>query len=106
MAHSLAHLIITSSGADFRGRLEEIHARVQETLAEDIGEPAADGPVPATPADTTIVSVFQPAQLPGIVPGQVTEPEITEEYLQQLAINGDIPTLSTLLDNNGECSPA
>ncbi|NOJ60804.1 LCP family protein [Arthrobacter sp. 260] len=85
---------------------EEIHSRVQETLAEDVSASAADLPVPGTSDAPDVAAVFQSTQLPGTVPAQLTEPEITEEYLQQLAINGDIPTLSTLLDNNGECSPA
>ena len=85
---------------------EDIHQRVQQTLAESTGEdPAADAPAPAELEAATAVSVFQPAQ-PAAIPAQVTAPELTEEYLQQLATIGDSATLSTLLDNNGECSPA
>ncbi|WP_026551471.1 LCP family protein [Arthrobacter sp. H20] len=85
---------------------EEIHARVQETLAEAAGtEPAAGSPDTLGPGAPAMASVFQPVT-PARVPAQVTEPEITEEYLQQLATIGDDATLSTLLDNNGECSPA
>ncbi|MCW1250018.1 LCP family protein, partial [Acaricomes phytoseiuli] len=34
-----------------------------------------------------------------------TEPQITQEYLQRLAIAGDSATLTQLLSNNGNCSP-
>ncbi|MHA7277302.1 LCP family protein [Arthrobacter sp. Hz1] len=86
---------------------EEIHAKVRQTLAETTGpESAAAAPASAVLDEPAMVQVFQPTPLPGTVPGQVTEPEITEEYLQQLATIGDIATLSTVLDNNGECSPA
>jgi hypothetical protein len=41
-----------------------------------------------------------------VVPAQATDDGITKEYLDELAAIGDDATLSTLLADNGECSPA
>ncbi len=75
----------------------EIHSRVQEKLAasaEPQSLPAADEP-PALTRTAVVERVTFPA----------ADEDITEEYLRQLAINGDAATLETLLADNGECTP-
>lgn len=95
-----------------------IHQRVKELLnptpapapaskapAKDKTDGATDGgTVPQAPAPAPEA----PAAPTTEAPAEVTPssgPEITAEYLQQLAINGDDLALSGLLHNNGTCSP-
>ena len=76
---------------------DEIHSRVQQELAAASGTDAgAAGELPG----------LERAGLTTVLPAQTTDPGITQEYLDQLAAIGDDATLSTLLANNGECSPA
>lgn len=85
-----------------------IHQRVQQMLAAG---PAAAGRVGAGHAALAV----SPALLPQTLPAQpdvprLTVPEedesgITAEYLQYLAEIGDTATLTTLLANNGQCTP-
>ncbi|AIY03558.1 Transcriptional regulator, LytR family [Arthrobacter sp. PAMC 25486] len=83
---------------------EVIHQRVQELL-----NPAAPAPAPA-PESESVPGETQPdAPAPEVteapeVPA-APSPDLTAEYLQQLAINGDDATLGLLLANNGTCSP-
>ncbi|WP_312180112.1 LCP family protein [Arthrobacter sp.] len=91
-----------------------IHARVQEKLAPspaaaeapDAGAAdSGDGAAPAAPEEdsgSNEPAPEAPAADPTVPEGQTQE--ITEEYLQELATIGDAATLSTLLDNNGNCS--
>ncbi len=97
---------------------EVIHERVQALL-----NPAPAAPVvPATPAEPAAPVVpgtedtgvdadsGEAAQVP-VAPQEPAAPttpsntpEITAEYLQELAVMGDDATLLTLLNNNGTCS--
>ncbi|NKX50445.1 LCP family protein, partial [Arthrobacter deserti] len=73
-----------------------IHKRVQEmsTSAEETGAGSESGPARGEPSGTFTVRTAMVGQ----------EPEITEEYLQQLAEAGDVDTLGALLADNGKCS--
>lgn len=64
--------------------------------------PAPDAPAPDAPAEPAPEAPAVPEPAPA---APSTNPNITEEYLQQLAINGDDVALSGLLSNNGTCSP-
>jgi LCP family protein required for cell wall assembly len=75
---------------------DEIHSRVQQELAASGTDAGAAGELPG----------LERAGLTTVLPAQTTDPGITQEYLDQLAAIGDDATLSTLLANNGECSPA
>ncbi|MCC3297296.1 LCP family protein [Arthrobacter caoxuetaonis] len=92
-----------------------IHARVQEMLsATDAAAEAAEAEAtngsdaeeapaeeaPAVPEQDTAIGAETPAEAPAAEAG----PEVTEEYLQELARIGDTATLGMLLDNNGVCS--
>ncbi|WP_343319769.1 LCP family protein [Arthrobacter sp. TMP15] len=57
------------------------------------GDPAAPAPAPEAPSQAPVP---EPAAPPA---------DLTAEYLQQLAINGDDVMLTSLLANNGSCSP-
>ena len=91
-----------------------IHARVQEMLAETdaAAEATAEQEAPAPVEDGAIGqdspenpdSQQAPAEPEVPEPAAPAQPEITEEYLQELATIGDTATLSMLLDNNGVCS--
>ncbi|MBD8043131.1 LCP family protein [Arthrobacter sp. Sa2BUA2] len=95
---------------------ELIHSRVQTMLAEssaaaeepgETGAEAGDTPAPAAPAeDDGAAADTPPAAAPATEPETAAPagPEITEEYLQELATIGDTATLGMLLDNNGDCS--
>ena len=89
-----------------------IHQRVKDLLNP---APAGQAPAPSTgsgasPADTSPAAPQEPApevpsaEAPAPEAPSAT-PEITAEYLQQLAINGDDAMLTALLANNGTCSP-
>ncbi len=84
-----------------------IHQRVQELLNPAPPADPAPAPEPGSgsaeaPADTPAAEAPAPE-----APAAPAAPsaDITAEYLQQLAINGDDATLSLLLANNGTCSP-
>ncbi|MBF4993057.1 LCP family protein [Arthrobacter gandavensis] len=95
-----------------------IHSRVQEKLAksaaaaegtaeEPAPEPVEDGAIgssdPAEP-EAPAEAPTAPAPEEPPVPAETAGPEITEDYLQELARIGDTDTLAMLLDNNGACS--
>lgn len=93
-----------------------IHSRVKALLnpapAAEAPAPAAPAPVdPAAPADPAAEAPAEapvaeaPVEAPVATTPAAPDPEITVEYLQQLAINGDAATLTMLLANNGSCSP-
>ncbi|ALO67834.1 transcriptional regulator [Arthrobacter alpinus] len=100
-----------------------VHQRVKTLLNPPAAKPAAPAPaskapVPKAPAEQapTAQDPAAPAapesEVPAApapeAPAEATPssgPEITAEYLQQLAINGDAVALSGLLANNGTCSP-
>ncbi|WP_026550081.1 LCP family protein [Arthrobacter sp. Br18] len=77
-----------------------IHGRVQDTLAQ--GDPSATGGAPGDGGSLEL----ERTGLASTLPTQATGSEITEEYLQELAVLQDDATLIDLLANNGECSPA
>ncbi|WP_113717101.1 LCP family protein [Arthrobacter dokdonensis] len=91
-----------------------VHKRVQDLLNPPAPKPAA----PAAPKKSGTGS--SPAKAPAgsapAAPGTTAAPEpaaptpskapaVTQQYLQQLAINGDDEMLTMLLANNGTCSP-
>ena len=88
-----------------------IHERVQALLAgpaepepaqaQTPDDGAAAGEIGAAEDAAPAEEAPAPAQEQPASPG----PEITEEYLQQLAELADDATLGMLLDNNGQCSP-
>ncbi|MBP3043925.1 LCP family protein [Arthrobacter jiangjiafuii] len=104
-----------------------IHARVaqmisgQAAAAEEVPAeeapapeaPAEEAPAEQAPADDSAAAPEAPTDNStdiGAESGAVADPgtaqeEITVEYLQYLAEIQDDATLSTLLDNNGVCSP-
>ncbi|ALV44509.1 transcriptional regulator [Arthrobacter alpinus] len=89
-----------------------IHKRVQALLKP---EPAASAPAPAptsdapaaeAPAEPAPEAPAAPApEAPEAQTPAAPDPEITADYLQQLAINGDDVMLTSLLANNGTCAP-
>lgn len=92
-----------------------IHQRVQELLhpAAPADPPAGQDTSPAgsdAPADPAAGPAADPAADPA-EPAPATaapappSPELTAEYLQQLAISGDDDALAAALVNNGTCSP-
>ncbi|WP_066299005.1 LCP family protein [Arthrobacter luteolus] len=93
-----------------------IHTRVQDMLAASsaTAEPpveapteTGDTPAPAAPAEDGGASTDTPAPAaPATETPAPAGPEITAEYLQELATIGDTATLGMLLDNNGVCSAA
>src|SRR6185312_9916277 len=110
-SHDLARLTIGPPDFDLYFStypdFDVIHQRVQQLL--NPAPPAAPAPAPApgtgdapAPADTPAPEAPAPE-----APAAPAAPsaDITAEYLQQLAINGDDATLGTLLANNGSCSP-
>ena len=92
-----------------------VHKRVQDLLNPPAPTPAAPAApkksagstpakapaAPAAPAapDTTA------AQAPAAPTTPPNTPAVSQQYLQQLAINGDDEMLIALLANNGTCSP-
>ena len=82
-----------------------IHARVRERLAAAPEPAPQEAEAPAedqAPAEGGAAQPEAPAAEPQpAAPG----PEVTEEYLQELAVLQDDATLGMLLDNNGQCSP-
>lgn len=92
---------------------DAVHQRVKALLNPAPAAPAAATPAPA-PADPGTDAAPQapapeaPAAPAPEAPAEQTPsagPQITADYLQQLAINGDDAMLTALLDNNGTCSP-
>ncbi len=92
---------------------DQVHQRVQSLLnpapkpadtkpAEQKAPPKDAAPAAPAPAAPAVPAPAAPAPAPE---APATNPNITEEYLQQLAINGDEVALSGLLSNNGVCSP-
>lgn len=91
-----------------------IHQRVHELLhpAPPADPPAGGDTAPAAPETPTDDPAADPASDPA-APAPATEtpapappsPELTADYLQQLAITGDDASLAALLGNNGTCSP-
>ncbi|MER2135114.1 MAG: LCP family protein [Arthrobacter sp.] len=94
-----------------------IHSRVQTMLAEtDAAAEATMEQAPPAPVDEGAIGQDDPAEpqpedpapepaAPAPAPEPAPAgPEITEEYLQELARLGDTATLGMLLDNNGVCS--
>ncbi len=97
-----------------------VHQRVQALLhpvqtaaapAPDPAAPSEQAPDPAAPADPGAPAPEAPAapETPALAPAPEApappSPDLSAEYLQQLAINGDDAALSELLGNNGTCSP-
>lgn len=88
-----------------------LHQRVKDLLNPPApAAPPAKSPdtAPKGPADPAAPAPEAPAAPAPEAPAEQTPssgPEITAEYLQQLAINGDEATLTSLLGNNGACSP-
>jgi LCP family protein required for cell wall assembly len=93
-----------------------IHQRVKALLNPAPATSAAPAPAPApAPAESAApADPAAPAESAAEAPAAETpaqsvpaapDPEITEDYLQQLAINGDAAMLTSLLVNNGTCSP-
>ncbi len=76
---------------------DEIHSRVQEKLTSST-EPQSL-PTGGEAPSLTRAAVVERVSFP------TADEDLTEEYLQQLAINGDFATLGTLLADNGECTP-
>ncbi|WP_246262515.1 LCP family protein [Arthrobacter mobilis] len=75
-----------------------IHQRVQEMISRQASpSPSGRGPAGSVTAEL-------PGELTAELAVATQEPEITEEYLQQLAEAGDVETLGALLADNGECS--
>ena len=92
---------------------DQLHQRVKALLnpvpvTKPAQETPSKGAEPAEPAPEAPAAPDTPVEqapaAPAPAPAAPT-PDITEEYLQQLAINGDDVTLSGLLSNNGSCSP-
>ena len=91
-----------------------IHSRVQEMLTEtDAAAEATQEQAPPAPVDDGAIGQDDPAAeaapepaapAPAPEPAAPAGPEITEEYLQELARLGDTATLGMLLDNTGVCS--
>ncbi|MEV8143388.1 LCP family protein [Specibacter sp. NPDC078709] len=121
-SHSLSRLTIGPPDFDkdfpTYPDFDVIHQRVQTLLNPPAAkEPAPEGPASQAPAsDAPAADTPAPdAPAPEVPAAPVPEapapeapsdgPEITAEYLQQLAINGDAVTLGALLSNNGTCSP-
>lgn len=121
-SHSLSRLTIGPPDFDkdfpTYPDFDVIHQRVQTLLNPPATkEPAPEGPASQAPAsDAPAADTPAPdAPAPEVPAAPVPEapapeapsdgPEITAEYLQQLAINGDAVTLGALLSNNGTCSP-
>ncbi len=93
-----------------------LHQRVKQLLnppASTPKAPTSKAPAPAEPAAPAAPAPEVPAEPAPEAPAAQAPtpaapssgPEITAEYLQQLAINGDDLTLGSLLANNGTCSP-
>lgn len=121
-SHSLSRLTIGPPDFDkdfpTYPDFDVIHQRVQTLLNPPAAkEPAPEGPASQAPtSDAPAADTPAPdAPAPEVPAAPVPEapapeapsdgPEITAEYLQQLAINGDAVTLGALLSNNGTCSP-
>ncbi|MHA7271495.1 LCP family protein [Arthrobacter sp. HLT1-20] len=87
-----------------------IHERVK-TLLNPPEPTAKPKPAPASKAPAAPADPAAPAPAPEApAPAPTSEapaatPDLSEEYLQQLAVNNDEATLFTLLANNGSCSP-
>jgi len=86
----------------------QIHKRVQDLLNPPAPKPAAPAPKksgtsagPAAPAPATTT----PPPAAQAAPAAPSAPAVTQQYLQQLAINGNDEMLTMLLANNGTCSP-
>lgn len=94
---------------------DTVHQRVKELLNPAPAAPAPTTPAPApapadpgTGADPAAPAPEAPAAPAPQAPAEQAPsagPDITADYLQQLAINGDDAMLTALLDNNGTCSP-
>lgn len=98
-----------------------LHQRVQTLLNPPApakpapSAPAASDPAPEAPAPDAPGTDTPAAPSPEVPAAPAPEapaeeapssgPEITADYLQQLAINGDAVALGALLSNNGTCSP-
>ncbi|WP_427019095.1 LCP family protein [Pseudarthrobacter sp. P1] len=82
-----------------------IHSRVKALIDAASGTPAAP-PAPAAPgtaADTGTAAGTPAAPTTPPAPA-APAPDVSEDYLQQLAVNGDDATLEALLANNGSCT--
>lgn len=81
-----------------------IHKRVQDLLNPPAPAPAAPdkGAAGSAAPDSSAPDAGAP-DVPA-APAAPPAPPVTEEYLQQLAINGDDVMLTSLLANNGTCS--
>ncbi|WP_269938197.1 LCP family protein [Arthrobacter sp. HY1533] len=94
---------------------DAVHQRVKALLNPAPAAPAATTPAPAPADPGTGAAPQAPAPEAPAAPVPAPEapaeqtpsagPQITADYLQQLAINGDDAMLTALLDNNGTCSP-
>lgn len=116
-SHSLSRLTIGPPDFDkdfpTYPDFDVIHQRVQTLLNPPAAkEPAPEGPASQAPAADTPAPDAPAPEVPAAPVPEAPAPEapsdgpeITAEYLQQLAINGDAVTLGALLSNNGTCSP-
>ncbi|POH74834.1 LCP family protein [Arthrobacter glacialis] len=116
--HSLARLTIGPPDFDqdfpTYPDFDVIHERVKTLLnppAPSEKPKTEEAPAaPAVPADPAAPAP-EPAPVPVPVPtsaapeAPAARPDVSAEYLQQLAINNDEAALFTLLANNGSCSP-
>jgi LCP family protein required for cell wall assembly len=90
-----------------------IHQRVQKTLdASSTDRPKNSGKSGSGAGDDgaaaggSAAAGTGPSEPARSEPAQTPDGGITEEYLQQLAVNADDQALAALLANNGKCSPA
>ncbi len=115
-SHDLARLTIGPPDFDLYFStypdFDVIHERVKQLLNPAPAADPAPAPAPDTgtgdaPADTPAPEAPAPEAPAPEAPAAPAAPsaDITAEYLQQLAINGDDVTLGTLLANNGSCTP-
>ncbi|MDJ0317199.1 LCP family protein [Arthrobacter antibioticus] len=91
--HQRVQALLNPKPAPEAPSAQETSATPDAEVDAPAGDPAAPAPAPEAPS-----------QAP--VPGPAAPPaDLTAEYLQQLAINGDDVMLTSLLANNGSCSP-
>ena len=85
---------------------DNVHQRVQQLLNPAPAAPAPAAPEAPAPGDAPADTAAPEAPAAPSAPAPAApSPDLTAEYLQQLAINDDEATLVELLANNGTCSP-
>lgn len=90
---------------------ERVHSKVQEVISQGSSASASSG---GSSLVLGAATVRTPASLAGLTAETTPSPavtgpngeKITPEYLHSLAEKADDATLSSLLSNNGECTPA